>query len=175
VKQNRKNIRHRGFTIIELMVGVAISLIVISTVYYTWNSVNTHIARHSAKSQFSSEANRIIHTISSQIRKSPEVLSWSERQIFFLSPDDGDTLSYVFRDENLLCNGDTVKMVDMRNKITDFRIRDLEEDRIEEYHPVLFEISLIMTNGYDTLANSITVKPNKVSPKKDDFFGDDFW
>ena len=66
-------------------------------------------------------------------------------------------------------------MVDMRNKITDFRIRDLEEDRIEEYHPVLFEISLIMTNGYDTLANSITVKPNKVSPKKDDFFGDDFW
>ncbi len=175
MKQNRNEIRYKGFTLIELMVGVAISLIVISTVYYTWNSVNSHIARHSTKAQFSSEANRIIHSITSQIRRSPEVFKWGEKQIFFLSPDGDDTLSYVFRDGNLFCNGDTVKMVDMRNMVTDFRIRDLEEDRIEDYHPVLLEISLTMTNGYDTLANSVTVKPNKVSTSKDDFFGNDFW
>ncbi|NLG19231.1 MAG: prepilin-type N-terminal cleavage/methylation domain-containing protein [Fibrobacter sp.] len=167
--------RHQGHTLIEMILAVAIGIAVIASVYFAWTYINVHIARHSGRTQLSFETNRIISSISSQIRRSPEILKWSEQTIVFLSPSGNDTISYVYNGSNLLRNGDTVSMVKSDAGIIQFSIKDLQEDRAEDQHSTLFEISIALADIHDTLKNRVTVKAWKVAEKNKDFFGSEGW
>jgi len=167
--------KHRGHTLIEMTVAVAMGIAVIASVYFAWNYMNLHIARHSAKTQLSFETNRIISSISSLIRRSPEILNWSEHTIVFLSPSGNDTISYVYNGSNLLRNSDTVSMVKSDAEIIKFGIRDLQENRTEDQRSTLFEISITLADIHDTLENRVTVKAGKVAAKNNDFFGSEDW
>jgi prepilin-type N-terminal cleavage/methylation domain len=155
-KSVQKNSRHaHGFSLLELLVAMALSIMVVTLVFFSWNYITRHTITQQQKSLFQAEADRVAHAIALEIRKSPEVISWKNDRIVFLSSNNPDTITYEFSNGNLLKNEAVVPCNAQTAHITSFSI---EGDAVERQLSASNSVSLVVTLGMeDGFGNSSTV------------------
>ncbi|MDO5575512.1 MAG: prepilin-type N-terminal cleavage/methylation domain-containing protein [Fibrobacter sp.] len=149
-----------GFTIVELITALAMSTIVISSVYYFWNFLNMHVYVHSSHAQFEQEAHRVAQRIFSGVNKSEEIIEWDRQSISFVS-NLGDTCKYVFNGDSLTYNDSAIHFINKKLKVTSFNIEDTDENMPGETHHLFLDISIVFLHNE---RDSITI--NKITRSK---------
>lgn len=150
-----------GVTLIELIVALAMTATLTTSVYYFWNHINRHTTINTDKALFSKEANRIITSIVTQIRNSREVLSFDYNTINFIS-NNGDTLVYRYDGDSLFLNESSISIISRNARIAQFEIKDLNEAASTETRLAYLEITLSMISGKnDTTSYSLSVNVPK--------------
>lgn len=166
----------RGVTLIELAVAISMSAIVVGVVFYAWNTINIHIINNSRKAVFEVEARRIAGSIVSQIRRSPEVISWHSNGITYISPDAGDTVTYEFFNQELKRNDTMLVNIAQKARITDFRIEPEESGTPSEGHfDVLLHVMLSMEDDFDNRTDIRMDVAVKRPEEEDNKEGRDGW
>ena len=160
-----------GTTVVELTIAIILSSMVISTVYFTWNHINRHIARQQNHTRLQTECNRLNRQIIRQLRDASIVIKWDETNIVFTTYSSPDTISYSFEsyyNTDFKYNGKPVTLLLPGTKISAFSITDINENNPEK--PYLFEIKMTMEN-WNTSVNvqsTIMVKrPDMVQNNQD--------
>ena len=154
-----KMLRLGGFTIVELMIALALSGIVMSLVFSSWKYISHYTVTQQRKALFQTEANRIAQLIASQIRKSPKVVLKSANSIVFLSPDGLDTIAYEWTSESFKKNNAEMWGDDRSARITQFLI-EKENPGIEL--DSANSIMLLLTLGFKDRFDNESVFPLKV-------------
>ena len=131
-----------GMTLIELLVAMVVGSIVLFAVFYTWNHINAHIGKSKYKTELENETTRIGSLVASRIRKSPQILEWSENRIQMLNSIGADTFDYYFNQEDLLFNGQPVQILAGGAKVNEFSLKNLNEVSISSENSLLLELSL---------------------------------
>lgn len=144
-----KNIKvsKSGLTIIELIIAISLAAILLSSLYYFWNYLNRHTTTYTRSALFSTEAHRIINSLGSQIKNAEKILSYNLTSIQFISKN-GDTLHYEFNGDSLFLNEKPLTLISKGANITNFEIRNLNEDDYRETLFTLIELSISMGNGF---------------------------
>ncbi|MDG5816211.1 prepilin-type N-terminal cleavage/methylation domain-containing protein [Chitinispirillales bacterium ANBcel5] len=142
-----KPFKRCGVSIIELTVAMAISAVLLSILFYTWNTFNFQIAQRDHVYSLRDETIRIAEEITTNIRRTPSVLDYSLNSIRFISPTHGDTVEYRFDGEQLSRNGKTVTNRAYGGEITSFEIRG-HNTQIGSEH-ILLEILLTSSDRRD--------------------------
>lgn len=150
----------RGFTIVELITALAMSTIVISSVYYFWNFLNMHVYTHSSHAQFEQEAHRTAQRIFSGVNKAEEIIEWDRQSITFVS-NLGDTCKYLFNGDSLTYNDSAIYFVNKKLKVTSFNIEDTDENSPDESGHLFLDISIVFLHNE---RDSITI--NKITRSK---------
>ncbi|MGB7566819.1 MAG: prepilin-type N-terminal cleavage/methylation domain-containing protein [Chitinivibrionales bacterium] len=136
----------RGFTLLEVLVATMLGAMAISLVFFSWNYISQHAIVQQRKSIFQAEADRMAQTIAMEIRKSPEIISWRNDKIVFLSSSAPDTITYEFSNGNLLKNAIIVPCISPTAYISRFSI---EGDADEGQLPASNSVSLVVTLGME--------------------------
>jgi len=102
--------RH-GFTMVELVVAMAIAAIVISLTLASWTFISRHTTLTRRASEFHSQAEQAAFIIVNSLRTSEKVLSFDKSTITFVAGRSGDTVSYSFDNDSLRKNGTAVTFV----------------------------------------------------------------
>jgi prepilin-type N-terminal cleavage/methylation domain-containing protein len=66
-----RNQDRNGYSLMELVIAMALASIVISNVYFFWRYMDRHISVHSENASLQKETDRLIHQITSAVRKLP--------------------------------------------------------------------------------------------------------
>lgn len=141
-----------GFTILELITSLAISSIVISSVYYFWNFLNTHVYTHAKHAQFEQDAHYAAQNVFSRLNKSSEIIEWGPQKITFVS-SSGDTDNYIFDGDTLRYNNSAINFINTDLKVNSFNLRDINENMISESQHIFLEVSIVIVhNERDTIA-----------------------
>ncbi len=112
----------RAVTIIELMIALALSGIVVSMVFFSWNYIMRHTTIHQRKALFQAEADRIAQSIMGAIKKSPEIIAVKSNGIVFLSSNGLDTIVYECVNGDFRKNDTTVPCNAQDARITRFTV-----------------------------------------------------
>ncbi|HLV30815.1 MAG TPA: prepilin-type N-terminal cleavage/methylation domain-containing protein [Chitinispirillaceae bacterium] len=160
----------RGFTVIELITALALSSIVISSVYYFWNFLNKHVYTHSRHAQVEQEAHRAAQQIFSSINKSSEIIEWDPQSITFISTS-GDTNKYLYDSDSLRYNRSAMQFSNKGLKVYSFNLRDIDENMINESQHLFLELSIVfLHNERDTVTIEKIIRSTK--PKEE---AQSFW
>jgi hypothetical protein len=150
-----------GVTLIELMIALGMTTTLTATVFYFWNHINRHTITHVNKAQFSSEANRIITSIISQVRSAKEIISYDYNMIHFVSKNN-DTLQYRYDGDSLYRNERGLTITSKNARISQFEIKDLNEGNSTEARYAYLEFTLTMISGKnDTSTYSLSINVPK--------------
>ncbi len=139
----------------DLVVAIILTALVVTIIFALWGNLDRHVVEQRRKSVLHAEMRQILKSLSSQIRRSPEVLSWHSTGITYVSPNNGDTIVYEYYTDELMKNDVLVTLVSQNAYITDFSINKIElSDSNEESDLMLLSISLSMA---DDFSNQVTV------------------
>jgi prepilin-type N-terminal cleavage/methylation domain-containing protein len=145
----------RGFTLLELLVATMLGAMAATLVFFSWNYISQHAITQQRKSVFQAEADRMAQAIALEIRKSPEVLSWKNDGIVFLSSNNADTITYEFQSGDLFRNAVIVSCMAQAARITRFSI---DADALAGQASASNTANLIVTLGMeDGFGNSSTI------------------
>lgn len=147
---------HRGVTIVELMMAMAMTVIVVSIIFAVWGNYHRHIIEQRRKSILQSEIKQVLGGLTSQIRRSPAVLAWHSTGITYVSPNNGDTIVYEYYTDELFKNDTPVHVTSQKAYISGFAVGKSEE-LSEDSELTLLSITLSMA---DDFANQVTVSSN---------------
>jgi len=145
-----------GYTLIELMVATILVAFAVSLVFMSWNYMSRYTILQQRKSIFQAEADRIDCSIITEIRNSPEVISWNDNAIRFLSSINADTVSYEYTDGTVLRNGSNIPSVARTAHITQFSI---ESDHDYIGTTTDNSVMLVVTIGIQDNFNNSSVTP----------------
>lgn len=142
----------KGYSLIELVVSTLLASIVISNVYFFWKYINKHIAYYSSEALLHKESDRIIHVITSSVRKASEIIYYNSNSIIFTTEENKDTISYTFSNDSLFRNKKPVTILMKRASVKSFEIQNLnQQDDLQHKSPHLFlEFKLILKNQRGT-------------------------
>lgn len=124
---------------------MVVGSIVLFGVFYCWTNINGYIAKSKYKTELESETNRIGSLVASRIRKSPQILEWSENRIQMLSPVGSDTLDYYFNQNDLLLNGQPVPLLVHDANVKEFTLKNLNEISNTSEKSMLLDFTLTIT------------------------------
>jgi prepilin-type N-terminal cleavage/methylation domain-containing protein len=150
-KHNRKS---GGFTLIEVVVAVALVGFTMSLVFFSWNYILHHTITQQQKSLFQAEAGRLAQSIASELGKSPEVTSIQTDKIIFLSSNATDTSDYEFVNGALLKNNKPVPIVSPGAYINLFSI---EKEKNESRSENLFSMITMTIGMHDNFNDSSVI------------------
>lgn len=160
----------RGFTVIELITALALSSIVISSVYYFWNFLNKHVYIHSRHAQVEQEAHRAAQRIFSSINKSSEIIEWDPKSITFISTS-GDTNKYLYDGDSLICNKSAIRFFNKGLKVISFNLSDIDENMINESQHLFLEVSIVfLHNDRDTITIEKIIRSRKPKEESQSFW-----
>jgi prepilin-type N-terminal cleavage/methylation domain-containing protein len=167
--------RASGVTLIELMTAMTVSAIVIGVIFHSWNVINRHVAVHQRRGIFVTDVRRIATTLSSQIRRSPQVLAWHSAGITFLKPPAGDTVSYEFNGSELLLNDQPVPLVAYTARITEFSLEEEVMDIPNGQFTVLLHLRMRAEDDFnDTTSVALDIAISKPTEEQDSEEKDDW-
>jgi hypothetical protein len=150
-----------GVTLIELIVALAMTASLTITVFYFWNHINRHTIVYTSKAQFSTEVNRIITSIVSQVRSAKEIISFDYNSINFISKN-GDTLKYRYDGDSLYLNDNSLSIINKDARISQFEIKDLNEGNNSEARHAYLEFTFSMISAiHDTSTFSMSINVPK--------------
>jgi hypothetical protein len=136
-------------TLLELIIAMIVASIVLYTVIYTWNNINLHVAKSKFRTELETETNRIGSQIISHIRKSQSILEWNDHRILLLSSSGCDTLDYCYNGSELLLNGKPITILIHKSKVSNFELKNLNEQITENEGSLLLNFTLTIV-GMDT-------------------------
>lgn len=149
----------RGFSILELLVATMLGALATSLVFFSWNYISRHTITQQRKTMFHAEADRLAQAIAQEIRKSPEIISWKDNAITFLSPTGVDTISYGISNGDLLKNEVPVSFAAPGAHVSQFTIeRENPSNVLDASKTMTLGITLVMQ---DNAGNASTI-PLKV-------------
>lgn len=171
----RKTIKSRynytGFTLIELVVAMSMTAIAVGILFIVWNNFNIHVIKQQRKSILHAEVNRISKSITSQIRRSPSVLSLHSSGITYISPFNSDTIVYEFFANELLKNDKPVSVTSQSAYISEFNIEE-KDGQIEGSGLTLLLITVTLSDEFDnqvTLTSQVAAKVKDQYESEEDF------
>jgi hypothetical protein len=151
----------KGVTLIELMIALGMTATLTTTVFYFWNHINRHTIVYINKAQFSTETNRIITSIVSQVRSAKQIISYDYNMIHFVSKNN-DTLQYRYDGDSLYRNERGLTITSKNARISQFEIKDLNEGNSTEARYAYLEFTLTMISGKnDTSTYSLSINVPK--------------
>lgn len=165
---------NRGTTLIELMVVISVGTIIVMTTMYTMAGHSRHISDNTRKNKIYNEVHGIMYSLTTLLRKSPEVLEYSTDEIKFISPHSEDTLSYVLYGEELIKNDNPLLLISQNAYISEFTIEEIEEAYEERtFGYILLSIVLEITDSFNNkvrVQKLVSVKYRQNSEDTMDFF-----
>lgn len=161
-----------GFSLLELLVAMALSGMVVTLVFFSWNHITHHTLTQRQKSMFQAEIVRVSEAIAAEIRKSPEVLSWKDNAITFIAPNGVDTVTYEQAYNGFMKNGAPLSLIVPGAFISQFMVApESPGDALDASKTVMLSISLTMQ---DNFGNSgvipLQVRVNAPSDQTNDGF-----
>lgn len=161
-----------GYSLMELVIAMVLVSIVISNVYFFWRYMDKHILVHSENASLQKETDRLIHLITSSIRRASSVLYYDQKSITLLGETDEDTVSYSFSEDTLYKNKVPLTILARRAHVKNFEIKNLSDDPQDASTFVLLEFNLTLTNqsGYESEAK-LVVKTKQPVQQSDPTFG----
>jgi hypothetical protein len=132
-------------TIVELLVAMVVGSLVLFGVFYSWTTINGYVAKSKYKTELENETNRIGSLVASRIRKSPQILQWSENRVQMVSPVGADTLDYYFNQNDLLLNGQPVQILVRDAKVKEFALKDLNDVLSGSENSILLDFKFTIT------------------------------
>jgi type II secretory pathway pseudopilin PulG len=148
-------------TLIELIVALAMSLIVMTIVFLSWNNISRHILVHKRKGELQTETQRLATALTNQIRKSPKILHWSANSITLLSGNGTDTVHYSYNGYELKRNGATISPSTPRSRITTFEFQKEFGADAMEVSDILLEFTFGMEDEFENsleITHSIKIR-----------------
>jgi len=165
-----KNHSNKGFTILELIIAISMASIVITCVYFTWNSLNRHIAAQKRKAELSYEINWASQQIISQIRRS-RIVYWNEHEIMLET--EKDSVHYEF-DSGLLKNKKPFQLAYKGIKITEFNFKETESSTHESQYSMI-EMKMKAENALGDTASVALIFEIKEPGEKEQMGPMDNW
>ncbi len=114
--------RGHGYTLLELIVAMALCTFALSLVFYSWNYISNHSIIQQRRSLFQVESDRIAQSVAAEMRKSPEVISLSTNRVTMLAANGADTVTFEYSNGVLLKNGAPVSCLSAGGRVTQFLI-----------------------------------------------------
>jgi prepilin-type N-terminal cleavage/methylation domain-containing protein len=151
IKNNRKP---SGFTLLEVIVAVALAGFTMSLVFFSWNYILHHTITQQHRSLFQAEAGRLAQSIASELGKSSEVTSIQTGKIIFLLSNTTDTSYYEFVNGTLLKNNKPVPIVSPGAYINLFSI---EKEQNESRSENLFSMITMTIGMHDNFNDSSVI------------------
>jgi len=111
-----------GYSLLELMVAMALCAAAMALVFYSWNYISRHSIVQQRKTMFQADADRIAKSIAAELRRSPEVLTLRPDGAVFLAAGGVDTVTYAFTNGVLSKNNTPVPFVAPGVRTTQFSI-----------------------------------------------------
>jgi type II secretory pathway component PulJ len=167
-----RNMNRNGYSLAELVIAMVLTSIVISNVYFFWRYMDRHILVHSENAILQKETDRLIHLVTSDVRKASSILHYDQKSITLLGKTDEDTISYSFSEDTLYKNNIPLTILAKRAHVKNFEIKDLNEDPQNTSAFVLLEFNLTLINhsGYESEAK-LVVKTERPVHQSDPTFG----
>ena len=138
-----------GFSLMELLVAMALSGMVVTLVFFSWNHITHHTITQRQKSMFQAEAVRVSEAIAGEIRKSPEVLSWKDNAITFIAPNGVDTVTYEQMYNGFMKNGTPLPLIVPGAFVSQFTVEpESPADALDASKTVMLSISLTMQDNF---------------------------
>jgi prepilin-type N-terminal cleavage/methylation domain-containing protein len=168
LKKKNSSSAQYGMTLVELLVAMVVGSIVLFGVFYSWTTINTYVAKSKYKTELESETNRIGSLVASRIRKSPQILEWSENRVQMISPAGADTLDYYFNQNDLLLNGQPVQILVHDAKVKVFALNNLNEVLSNSDNSLLLDfIFTIEGRESDSATVHYTIQLSQTSKKNE--------
>jgi prepilin-type N-terminal cleavage/methylation domain-containing protein len=167
-----RNQDRNGYSLMELVIAMALASIVISNVYFFWRYMDRHISVHSENASLQKETDRLIHQITSAVRKASSILYYDYKSITLLGETDEDTISYSFSQDTLYKNKVPLTILTRKAYVKNFEIKNLSDDPNNASAFILLEFNLTLRNqsGYESEAK-LVVKIKQPVQQSDPTFG----
>jgi prepilin-type N-terminal cleavage/methylation domain-containing protein len=163
-----------GITLVELLVAMVVGSIVLFGVFYSWTTINSYVAKSRYRTELESETNRIGTLVASQMRKSPQILDWSEHRVQMISPVGADTLDYYFNQDDLLLNGQAVQILVRDAKVKMFTLNNLNEALNGSENSLLLDLVFTIEGRSDSATVHYTIQlsqSTKINGESKDVWG----
>lgn len=148
-----------GVTLLELMIALSLTAIVITTVYFTWNYLNRHVALQKRRSTLQIETNRFMQVVTSKIRRSEAVFEINDHRISFADPDSTDTIIYSFDGTKLTRNDSLFNPAFPQMFVSDFTIHPDQATQILGARSTLLNVTIALSNSFgDSISLVATIK-----------------
>lgn len=156
----------------ELVIAMVLVSIVISNVYFFWRYMDKHVLVHSENASLQKETDRLIHLITTSVRRASSVLHYDQKSITFLGEADEDTISYSFSEDTLYKNKVPLTILARKAHVKNFEIKNLNDDPYNASVSILLEFNLTLSNpsGYESEAK-LVVKTRRPVHQLDPTFG----
>ena len=162
----------RGFTLLEVLVATMLGAMAATLVFFSWNYISHHAITQQHKSMFQAEADRLAQAIAFEIKKSPEVVSWKDNSITFLSSTGSDTIGYELSNGAFLKNNVPVPVVASGAFVSQFTIeRENPSNALDASKTIMLSITLVMQDQFGN-ASTIPIKVRVNAPHNEPL--DDF-
>ena len=135
-----------GFTLLEMIVAMAVGGIVLMLAFGAWNAVTRHSNRLDQARLVSIETRRIATGLTTDLRRSPSVIAIETHRVRFVSGITLDTLTYEIDDARLLRNGDSVTLRATHARVSDFLVEDISPRSAYDGPARLLRVTLELTN-----------------------------
>jgi hypothetical protein len=98
---------------------------------------------------FQAEAVRLSEAIATEIRKSPQVLSWKDNGITFLAANNADTITYEFANTALMKNAAPVSFIAPGAFVSRFVVEsENQAGALDASKTMMLSISLTMQDNF---------------------------
>jgi Tfp pilus assembly protein PilE len=156
------NLNFKGYSLMELMVAMVLTTITISSVYYSWNYMNKHVATHSRTALLEKETQRLIHLFANRLMRSTQIIEWDETSAVFVSETGEDTITYKLIGDTVYQNDTPVPILSTQTKIATFSIRDSDESAPVESPFQFLQLTLKLEHrSGDTASAVLSLKAKK--------------
>jgi len=148
-----------GYTLMELMVAMALCTAAMTLVFYSWNYISRHTIVQQRKTMFQVDADRLAQSIAGELRRSPEVITLDRDKTVFVTPNGADTVTYSFSGGTLLRNTVPVSFVAPGVRVTQF---SLEKEASLTANPACKAALVTLTLGMEDSFGNSRLIPLKV-------------
>jgi prepilin-type N-terminal cleavage/methylation domain-containing protein len=154
----------RGVTLVELIVALVISGIVISLAMFSWTYLSRHTTLTKRKHLFYSQTELTAAIIANDVRRSPQIILFTENAVSYIDGRSGDTVVYKFDGDTLRKNDTAVQFVSEGAKVIKFSVEKDEASSGAKpgYLNQSQDIVLLITLGMQDRAGTTSEIPNKV-------------
>lgn len=175
-----RTLRCGGFTVVELLVTLAMTAAVTGAVFTTWNWMNGYIAHRKRRAVVQNDAERLTRLVVDNIRRSSEVVRWSRNEVTFIHHVSGDTVSYEYDGSVLRRNGAPTALQCRSCEVTDFSLEREATGAVggEQSSSVLVELHLALAGAAgDTVSQRVklTLPERDETMSADELDGWNFW
>jgi prepilin-type N-terminal cleavage/methylation domain-containing protein len=138
----------KGFTLLELMVAIAVSGLVVALAFGAWIAVTHHTERLDRSRMLDVEARRLAVSMANELRRTPAVVRLEPQAVGYVSKISFDTVVYSTDGAGLLRNNEPVQIRSTQSRVCELTVEDLSRNGMAVYGNHLIRITLCLEDGF---------------------------